>query len=109
MSHELAEPMTANAAIVSSQGYTSRDRRSAHVREADEAAEAMLAAGTNGDLTGAAELEDAGVGIGSTSGAAFKLDSEFHMLVQTGRLLLEQGRLAEAKSLVDSSIHLFAK
>ncbi|KAL0034582.1 hypothetical protein WJX79_009149 [Trebouxia sp. C0005] len=58
-------------------GYTTRDRRSAHVRQADEAAEAVLAAGANGGIT--------------------------------GRLLLKQGRLTEAKSLIDSSIRLFAK
>ena len=92
------------------QGYTSRDRRSAHVRQADEAAEAVLAANANGDVV--AEMNDQGPGLilgaGSAS-ALFKQESEFNMLVQTGRLLLEQGRLAEAKALVDGSIRLFAK
>ncbi len=93
------------------QGYTTRDRRSAHVRQADEAAEAVLAAGTNGDITGAADMEGA-ADMGSAAGGAsglFKQDSKFQMLVQTGRLLLKQGRLTEAKSLIDSSIRLFAK
>ena len=89
------------------QGYTTRDRRSAHVRQADEAAEAVLAAGANGDITGAADMEGA-ADMGSARGL-FKQDSEFQMLVQTGRLLLKQGRLTEAKSLIDSSIRLFAK
>lgn len=93
------------------QGYTTRDRRSAHVRQADEAAEAVLAAGANGGITGAADMEgaaDMGLAAGGASGL-FKQDSEFQMLVQTGRLLLKQGRLTEAKSLIDSSIRLFAK
>ncbi|KAA6423612.1 MAG: hypothetical protein FRX49_06672 [Trebouxia sp. A1-2] len=92
-------------------GYTTRDRRSAHVRQADEAAEAVLAAGANGGITGAADMEgaaDMGLAAGGASGL-FKQDSEFQMLVQTGRLLLKQGRLTEAKSLIDSSIRLFAK
>ncbi len=88
------------------QGYTTRDRRSAHVRQADEAAEAVLAAGAAGDVTGAAEIDDTAAGPAS---GLFKQESEFDMLVQTGRLLLEQGRLAEAKDLVDSCIRLFAK
>ena len=92
------------------QGYTTRDRRSAHVRQADEAAEAVLAAGADGDIIGAADMEGADVGL-ATGGASglFKQDSEFQMLVQTCRLLLKQGRLTEAKSLIDSSIQLFAK
>ena len=93
------------------QGYTTRDRRSAHVRQADEAAEAVLAAGANGDITGAADMEGAADMASAAGGASglFKQDSEFQMLVQTCRLLLKQGRLTEAKSLIDSSIRLFAK
>ncbi|DBA78961.1 TPA: hypothetical protein ACH3X1_008835 [Trebouxia sp. C0004] len=92
-------------------GYTTRDRRSAHVRQADEAAEAVLAAGANSDITGTADMKgaaDMGSAAGGTSGL-YKPDSEFQLLVQTGRLLLKQGRLTEAKSLIDSSIRLFAK
>ncbi len=66
---------------------------------------------TNGDITGAADMEGA-ADMGSAAGGAsglFKQDSKFQMLVQTGRLLLKQGRLTEAKSLIDSSIRLFAK
>ena len=87
------------------QGYTTRDRRSAHVREADEAAEAVLAAAANDDPAVAAELEGAGTG----PAAVFKQDSDFNMLVQTARLLLEQGRLAEAKQLLENSIRFFAQ
>ena len=94
------------------QGYTTRDRRSAHVRQADEAAEAVLAAATDGDLPGAGEQEDGAAALGAAAGSTsglFKQESEFLMLVQTGRLLLQQGRLAEAKALMDSAIRLFAK
>ena len=94
------------------QGYTTRDRRSAHVRQADEAAEAVLAAATDGDLPGADGVEDEAAGMGAAVGGTsslFKQESEFLMLVQTGRLLLEQSRLAEAKALMDNAIRLFAK
>ena len=87
------------------QGYTTLDRRSAHVREADEAAEAVLAAAANDDPAVAAELEGAGAG----PAAVFKQDSDFSMLVQTARLLLEQGRLAEAKQLLENCIRFFAQ
>ncbi|DBB12946.1 TPA: hypothetical protein ACH3X3_005694 [Trebouxia sp. C0006] len=92
-------------------GYTTRDRRSAHVRQADEAAEAVLAAGANGDITGAADMQGAADMASATGGASglFKQDLQFQMLVQTCCLLLKQGRLTEAKSLIDSSIRLFAK
>ena len=65
----------------------------------------MLAAAANEDPAVAAELE------GAVSGPAsvFKQDSDFKMLVQTARLLLEQGKLTEAKQLLESSIRLFAQ
>ena len=91
--------------IIFLQGYTTRDRRSAHVRQADEAAEAGVAAAANEDPAVAAELE------GAVSGPAsvFKQDSDFKMLVQTARLLLEQSKVTEAKQLLENSIRFFAQ
>ena len=99
------------------QGYTTRDRRRAHVREADEAAEAVLAASAHtshaGQPAAAATdgslAKDSAGGGGAAGGGLFKQDTEFSMLVQAGRLLLQLGRLAEAKTLMESSIRLFAK
>lgn len=108
------------------QGYTTRDRRRAHVREADEAADAVLAGGAGPPHAGAPRpasadgslVEDDGGGGGAAGGGGsgggavgglFKQETEFSMLVQAGRLLLQQGRLAEAKALMESSIRLFAK
>ena len=90
------------------QGYTTRDRRRAHVREADEAADAVLAAGASTTQGGDASL---GIPLKDTAAAAalFKQDSQFSMLVQAARLLLEQGRLAEAQTLLESCIRLFAR
>ena len=99
------------------QGYTTRDRRRAHVREADEAAEAVLAASAStphagqpaaASADGSLGKEAAGGG-GGAVGGLFKQDTEFSMLVQAGRLLLQMDRLAEAKTLMESSIRLFAK
>lgn len=87
------------------QGYTTRDRRSAHVRQADEAAEAVLAAAAAADPAVAAELEGAGTG----PAAVFKEDPDFGMLVQTARLLLQQGRLAEARQMLESCMRLFVQ
>ena len=99
-------------------GSTTRDRRRAHVREADEAAEAVLAASAHTSHAGqpAAAAADgslakdsAGGGGAAAGGGLFKQDTEFSMLVQAGRLLLQLGRLAEAQTLMESSIRLFAK
>ena len=75
------------------------------MRQADEAAEAVLAAAANEDPAVAAELE------GAVSGPAsvFQQDSDFKMLVQTARLLLEQSKATEAKQLLENSIRLFAQ
>ena len=95
------------------QGYTTRDRRRAHVKEADEAAEAVLAAGASvphGSEVVTATADGTLVTGPTAAGAAlFKQDTEFSMLVQAGRMLLQLGRLAEAKTLIESSIRLFAK
>lgn len=94
------------------------------MREADEAADAVLAGGAGTPHAGHAGApasadgslaEDDGGGGGAASGGGgavgglFKQDTEFSMLVQTGRLLLQLGRLGEAKALMESSIRLFAK
>lgn len=95
------------------QGYTTRDRRRAHVKEADEAAEAVLAAG--GGTPRGSEVVTASAdgtlvtGLAAAGAGLFKQDTEFSMLVQAGRMLLQLGRLAEAKTLIQSSIRLFAK
>lgn len=97
---------------MSLQGYTTRDRRRAHVREADEAADAVLAAGattSQADDTENAALDGASLRDTATAAALFKQDSQFSMLVQAARLLLRQGRLAEAKTLLESCIRLFAR
>ena len=101
------------------QGYTTRDRRRAHVREADEAAEAVLAASASTPHAGqpAAASADvspakdaaAAAAAAAVGGGLFKQDTEFSMLVQAGRLLLQLGRLAEARTLMESCIRLFAK
>ena len=98
------------------QGYTTRDRRRAHVREADEAAEAVLAASAStphaGQSVAAAadgSLAKDAAAAGASAGSLFKQDTEFSMLVHAGRLLLQLGRLTEAKTLMESSIRLFAK
>ncbi|KAL3150393.1 hypothetical protein ABBQ32_000232 [Trebouxia sp. C0010 RCD-2024] len=94
-------------------GYTTRDRRRAHVKEADEAAEAVLAAG--GGTPRGSEVVTASAdgtlvtGLAAAGAGLFKQDTEFSMLVQAGRMLLQLGRLAEAKTLIQSSIRLFAK
>ena len=94
------------------QGYTTRDRRRAHVIAADEAAEAVLAASAGtphaGDLA-TASADGTLVKDAAPISGLFKQDTEFSMLLQAGRLLLELGRLAEAKTLMESSIRLFAK
>lgn len=95
------------------QGYTTRDRRRAHVREADEAAEAVLAAGAGTPHAGEVATASANgalvPGAAAVSAGLFKQDTEFSMLVQSGRMLLKLGRLPEAKTLLESSIRLFAK
>ena len=97
-----------SCALLFTQGYTTRDRRRAHVREADEAAEAMLAAEASLQAGDAASAPVDGRDTASGAGL-FKQDSEFSMLTQTARLLLKQGRLAEARTLLESCIRLFAK
>lgn len=93
------------------------------MREADEAADAVLAGGAGNPHAGRAGApaaadsslaEDGGGGGlsgggGGAVGGLFKQDTEFSMLVQAGRLLLQLDRLAEAKALMESSIRLFAK
>ena len=90
------------------------------MREADEAAEAVLAASAStphagqpaaasADSSLAKDVADGGGGGGGGGGGLFKQDTEFSMLLQAGRLLLQLGRLAEARTLMDSSIRLFAK
>lgn len=88
------------------------------MREADEAAEAVLAASASTPHAGqpaaasadGSLAEDAAGGGGAAAvGGLFKQDTEFSMLVQAGRLLLQLDRLAEAKTLMESSIRLFAK
>lgn len=80
------------------------------MREADEAAEALIAAGQAADASDAEAEGLAGLREGSVlSSRMFKSNMEFQMLVQTGRLLLEQGRLSEAKQLMQSCIRLFAR
>lgn len=96
------------------QGYTTRDRRRAHVKEADEAAEAVLAAGAGTPhgsevVTASADGTVLTGGLAAAGAGLFKQDTEFSMLVQAGRMLLQLGRLAEAKTLIQSSIRLFAK
>ena len=92
------------------QGYTARDRRLPHVQEADAAAEALIAAGEAVDATEAEGEGLAGLREGSElSSGLFKSEIEFQMLVQTGRLLLEQRRLAEARQLMQCCIRLFAR
>lgn len=81
------------------------------MREADEAAEALIAAGQAAD---ASEAEEEGMpGLPAAghelSSGIFKSNVEFQMLVQTGRLLLEQGRLSDAKQLMQSCIRLFSR
>lgn len=88
------------------------------MREADEAAEAVLAASASTPHAGqpaaasadGSLAEDAAGGGGAAAvGGLFKQDTEFSMLVQAGRLLLQLDRLAEAKTLMESCIRLFAK
>lgn len=88
------------------------------MREADEAADAVLAGGAGTPQAGAPASADGSLaeddgggaaGGGGAVGGLFKQDTEFSMLVQAGRLLLQLGRLAEAKALMESSIRLFAK
>ena len=82
----------------------------AHVREADEAAEALIAAGEAADATDAEAEGLPGLREGSElSSGMFKSDMEFQMLGQSGRLLLEQKRLAEGRQLMQSCIRLFAR
>ena len=80
------------------------------MREADEAAEALIAAGQAADATEADEEGMPGLPAGSDlSSGIFKSNVEFQMLVQTGRLLLEQGKLTDAKQLMQSCIRLFSR
>lgn len=86
------------------QGFVSRDRRKAHVREADEKL-----------LEAMAEQPEAEEGEPSPGGHAPLLadvvrdDAQFEALVKTARVLLACGRAAQAAQLVEDSILHFGR
>ncbi|KAK9830261.1 hypothetical protein WJX72_010654 [[Myrmecia] bisecta] len=89
-------------------GYTNRDRRKPHVREADEAAEAILAAATDAETEG----EEEGGGGGGGGRVMYDLQrsqEQFEMLVRTAYVCLQQRRWQQAQALMTASIDMFAK
>ena len=86
------------------QGFVSRDRRKAHVREADEKLLEAMAEQPDGE-----EGEPSPGGHAPLLADVVRNDAQFEALVKTARVLLACGRAAQAAQLVEDSILHFGR
>lgn len=101
------------------QGFVTKDRRAAHVREADDQlAESLQREAAAAAAATESEGEDEGGPAGYTAAAAtgsgillenlLRDDRQFDLLVRTLRVLVQMGQPAEAQQLTQHILHMLS-